>query len=470
MRQLVSVLFLALALSAPVSAIEKFSDMPDDFWAARSVYNVVRLGITKGYPDGTFRGTQKIERYELMVFLSNLAIAMERMMDEKLSMNTEVTRNARYTPGMVNNRVLEELRADIEVLKAAILKEDGQPTRGRPVARGPWKINGGFTFRYQNQASTTYILPRAQLQLLGEFGKSGFLVDLDTNYVNLNSGSVFQNVTNNVLAFKGFSRAEVGPGSSVFVEASTGPADQLINDFYTLGAAMRQKIAYRPGNAFKIGADLSGFLISHQYEKRRGVASSVDRNTFTLGYYFDPKRRTGLSGSVDTYQGVLATAQNNRQLFDVGVGISDDFRVYYQTVLESTAPGNDQNQYSLGLEFKTLQTQVKLQNAAASAAFGNGALGEFVHQVNAQGYRVINGDEWSLYARQKIEQFFLGAGGSSFSNGTTQTSGTHYNFEAGIVFDQFASLGFDYSVTDHKANNIPQAQQARFQANWQVIF
>ncbi len=63
------VVFTYSNIFTSVNAIEKFSDVPDDHWAARSIYNVVRLGVTRGYPDGTFRGNLTINRYELMVFL-----------------------------------------------------------------------------------------------------------------------------------------------------------------------------------------------------------------------------------------------------------------------------------------------------------------------------------------------------------------------------------------------------------------
>lgn len=54
----------------------KFKDLPDDFWASAAVYDLVKMGVTKGYPDGTFRGTKTITRYETAVFLSKMAKAL----------------------------------------------------------------------------------------------------------------------------------------------------------------------------------------------------------------------------------------------------------------------------------------------------------------------------------------------------------------------------------------------------------
>lgn len=63
---------LIIFLSAPLLAEVEFSDVPANHWAADSVYDLVRLGVTKGYPDGTFRGKNNISRYEIASFLSKL--------------------------------------------------------------------------------------------------------------------------------------------------------------------------------------------------------------------------------------------------------------------------------------------------------------------------------------------------------------------------------------------------------------
>ncbi|MFA4844518.1 MAG: S-layer homology domain-containing protein [Candidatus Margulisiibacteriota bacterium] len=64
----------ALAQSGEATAVPlRLKDVPDDHWAASAVYDLVRLGVTKGYPDGTFRGNKPINRFETAIFLSKLA-------------------------------------------------------------------------------------------------------------------------------------------------------------------------------------------------------------------------------------------------------------------------------------------------------------------------------------------------------------------------------------------------------------
>jgi len=60
--------------SAPSQAgpAETFNDVPAGHWAAKSVATVKRLGLLEGYPDGTFRGSQPVTRYELATILARL--------------------------------------------------------------------------------------------------------------------------------------------------------------------------------------------------------------------------------------------------------------------------------------------------------------------------------------------------------------------------------------------------------------
>jgi opacity protein-like surface antigen len=71
-------LMLALSLLAlPAFSQIEFKDVPDDHWAASAVYDLVKLGVTQGYPDGTFRGKKNITRYETAIFVSKLAKVLQ---------------------------------------------------------------------------------------------------------------------------------------------------------------------------------------------------------------------------------------------------------------------------------------------------------------------------------------------------------------------------------------------------------
>lgn len=61
--------FFWILISSSNSWAITFKDMPEDHWAMESVNKMNDLGIISGYPDGTFKGTKNINRYELSLYL-----------------------------------------------------------------------------------------------------------------------------------------------------------------------------------------------------------------------------------------------------------------------------------------------------------------------------------------------------------------------------------------------------------------
>ncbi|MFH1387024.1 MAG: S-layer homology domain-containing protein [bacterium] len=81
-KKILFTLFAIFILASAASAQDeakgfKFEDIPDNHWAASAVYDLIKMGVTKGYPDGTFRGDKPINRYETAIFLSKLAKVIE---------------------------------------------------------------------------------------------------------------------------------------------------------------------------------------------------------------------------------------------------------------------------------------------------------------------------------------------------------------------------------------------------------
>ena len=86
-------------------ADQLFKDMPEKHWAEPAVYDMVKLGVTSGFPDGTFRGMKKMNREEIAGFLSNLYPKIE---------------DAAKT-----NRLLHELQTEFAVTKYRYENPDG---------------------------------------------------------------------------------------------------------------------------------------------------------------------------------------------------------------------------------------------------------------------------------------------------------------------------------------------------------
>jgi len=73
------VVSIIIALGFSVFAADlKLKDVPADHWAAEAVYDLVKMGVTNGYPDGTFRGNKPVTRFETAIFLSKLADSLKK--------------------------------------------------------------------------------------------------------------------------------------------------------------------------------------------------------------------------------------------------------------------------------------------------------------------------------------------------------------------------------------------------------
>jgi hypothetical protein len=286
-------------------------------------------------------------------------------------------------------------------------------------AEGPWKIAGGFEFRGQNQTlstsgtSTTNILPRFNLALTGNFGRSGFLLDVDTDYQNINTNGLFKNITSNVLAVKGWGKLPLSDQGFLLLEGSAGPADYRISDSYQYGSAVRQKVVYRPGNAVRGELNISVFILSNQFEKRISVNSGVDRNLTTIGYAFDKDQKNIVSLGLDQYSGLAA--QNQRLALNLGFALGNEVALSGRMMTESPAANQTETFYEMKLKFKALMTEVDLQVAQQSPGFSNSGPFE-IAAVNVYQYEILPGtNEMGFLLKQKLGEILFARLG--YSNG-----------------------------------------------------
>jgi hypothetical protein len=64
--------------SAAPTGIVTFRDVPKSHWAAPSLASDVQNGLTKGYPDDTYRGDRPVTRYEMAVLLNNFVAFVQK--------------------------------------------------------------------------------------------------------------------------------------------------------------------------------------------------------------------------------------------------------------------------------------------------------------------------------------------------------------------------------------------------------
>src|SRR6056297_100632 len=87
-------LILVVALAMPAFG-QSFSDVPSDHWAYNAINKLVAAGIVEGYPDGEYKGSQNMTRYEMAVMVSraldNIVAEQEAMAEDMDAMGEGLT-------------------------------------------------------------------------------------------------------------------------------------------------------------------------------------------------------------------------------------------------------------------------------------------------------------------------------------------------------------------------------------------
>ena len=276
--RILGVILIVILMAFPVFAETPFKDVPEDHWAKWAVIDLVKLGVTQGYPDGTFRGNKNITRYETAIFLAKLADAIGE--------------------GKVEEVDLSSIKADIQALKEEIaaLRE------GPENKMGGIPINGSFMSRYRignlfagGRASGTSapkgprVDYRIKTMLFKEFSEDASVkINLDTMDAGFNGGS--EDLATKLLDAEGRMKVNFGIGNPVEVKVTAGPGP--VTYFATQDAVLPSEVGtvyWRPRNTIILSTYLGGVDISTGYIARSITSSGevqVDQLTTTLGYNF----------------------------------------------------------------------------------------------------------------------------------------------------------------------------------------
>jgi len=234
---------LILVLATPLLAEEAFfKDVPEGHWATAAVYQLVKMGVTKGYPDGTFRGKKDISRYEIAVFLAKFANYFNKR-------------------GTVDTKLIEELRAE-----TALLKYKRDEIAKQETVKGEFMARGRASSIAPRGAKLDY---RLKLSLLKKFSEDSTLrFRLDTVDAGYNTSSARDFATRLIDIESRFKlggwnyKVNLGPGVVVHTED---------NDFFP---SENYTIYIRPKTAV---------TASKQINKMNVAASYVTRQVETSG-------------------------------------------------------------------------------------------------------------------------------------------------------------------------------------------
>jgi porin len=168
-------------LQSPINSVDDFSDIDRNHWAFQAFKSLIeKYGVLIGYPDGTFRGTEDMSRYE---FAAGMNQALEKInqliQDELRGQLTEEDLNAlrRLETEFLPELTVLRNRVDNLEVRAAELESNQFSTTTKLTGQAIFAINGGS--QSGSEDSNTSFFSRTRLNLQTSFtGKDLLLTQL----------------------------------------------------------------------------------------------------------------------------------------------------------------------------------------------------------------------------------------------------------------------------------------------------
>jgi len=265
---------MMLALVLPAAAEVKFKDLPADHWAAKSVYSLVKMGVTSGYPDGTFRGKKNITRFETAIFLSKLADKLKDQVavkEDLKEVKSEIAALKRTSAGIALSGAFE-----LDNSLANLLASGGAVTGKGPIV--DYRLRTSLSKELNDQASLKLTLDTM------DAGYYGGTRDLAKQMLDV-CGKVKINSTD-----LGVMGDLLNAPLDLTVRSGPGP----IQHTDTTGLIPSEDgLTYdRPDTGFDLATKMWGTEVAAGYKARRyeaGDSGKVETNWLwsRLGYRFD---------------------------------------------------------------------------------------------------------------------------------------------------------------------------------------
>ena len=248
---------LIATLLTPALAETYFKDVPQGHWAEDSVYDLVKMGVTGGFPDGTYRGKKDMNRYEIAAFLSKFdkSFRLQRGINEKLT---------------------EEMKSEVALLK---YKQD--KAQQETNVAGALEGRGRVSTTYPRGGKIDYRLKASLTRNVDQ--NSSLKITLDTMDAGFNS-SVTREIATKLLDIEG--RCKAGP---LNLKMNIGPGTVPHNESNGLFPSENNTIFIRPKSAIEISSVIERLNYSAAYVTRQVKTSGLiglNELTGKAGYDF----------------------------------------------------------------------------------------------------------------------------------------------------------------------------------------
>lgn len=258
MKKIIVLAIILNSLNAAANAEAAFKDVPQDHWAADSVYALVKLGITSGYPDGTFRGSKRLTRYEAAGFIYKLV---------QLKGLNKAQRE----------KIIAELQAELVPLKYEVSQ-----MRSFPKIQTGGEIESRFAaasvLTNKNSSHGPLLNYRLRYFMKHNFSQdSSVKINLDTMDAMFNSAST-RSLATKLIDISAITRYE-----DLVIKAQAGPGTVPHTNDSGLVPSENNQIFIRPKSSLDIGAHWLGWDVNSSYVTRAvSLDGTVGISEFTL--------------------------------------------------------------------------------------------------------------------------------------------------------------------------------------------
>lgn len=452
----------AAPAAAPEPQPQKFIDVPESHWAAASVYDLVKMGISQGYPDGTFLGSRNITRYETAMLMSKM-IDYRSMRSKRSLEAKQKDFNENYAPKL--KAELDDIKKEIEKknepevprpefgffeakIKAANLIDLGSPTSKEALVgpRVDWRLKMTFSGNI-----TSFLWAEANFDTMDAGWGGSIPRSLVTDLIDVKA---------KVKSYYGFDMFfTAGPGPIVHTGEAGGPFPS--DD----GTAF-----LRPWNSFGIEGLYSGFnyLLSYSGINLSSFGQpGVSRYNMVIGYDLDEDSTlfglSDISTDIDYRVKEEPTSPDNcKEKISVSFKPKWGFELNAAAGASSVARSDQNFYYQLGIVFKDVLKKgllAQLCGTRIGADFIN-APDHFADEstlgldyFDKLLYIPGGGGNAGIKITNKVtDNLVLSAKGVVVADNKLSygedSPGTYTTFEIGLDFltDTYSSLGFLYRV------------------------
>lgn len=303
-------LVLVLALVGVVFAFAAdYSDVPEGHWAYNAVMKATAAGVLQGFPDGTFRGTDSLTRYQFAEALAKL-IEYTDSGDAKLqelvfaltkkvaglSLDiSEVVKGIEGTSKSLSDAValLDAHDADITALKKKLTDtEITVKLLGQAIAklRNDLKDEAAVVEEIKSQNFVTSeqldeklsMLYTKVLMLQKEESKNNAAIMAEVGKLNENIEVIFDQVDSNVFSIMGLEKELAGIKASLENYVTKDDLEYVVNITNKLSAdifSMQKNYGKKFGDLEKV---LAGYVTNDDFEYVVNVTNKLSSDIFSM--------------------------------------------------------------------------------------------------------------------------------------------------------------------------------------------